>query len=201
MTMDKSIKIRHENQELIIAGTSNNKELQSRMNAIQWPQECASCGGPVQKHDSFIETESFGFTNSASVYVNGIPYCGACFAKAKRFRRIDSWRWIVTFLIAAPVVYLLFSGGEGSRYSLWMLCRSSAIFMLISYGLAWLIVTLPARHFMKGNILTPVKGKLFEEVGPDGSKVVSLALSIPNQVFAAKFFDLNNQAHRETPSG
>jgi hypothetical protein len=128
------------------------------------------------------------------------PTVGVCFAKAKRFRKIDSWRWIVTFLIAAPVVYLLFSGWEGSGYSLWILCRSSAIFMLISYGLAWLIVTLPARHFMKGNILDPVKGKLFEEVEPDGNKVVSLALSIPSQIFAAKFCDLNNQVPHETLS-
>ena len=195
MTIDSIVPIRHENQGFVVEGTENKGELKTRVNAVKWPQECATCGHPAQRFDDFQETESFGPFNAASVSVKGIPYCEDCFSKVKKSRNINTWQnfvWaLISIVLLVPVFLEWRNGGLPPGGSF----RMAAIGVItFSYGLSWLIVKLPARLFLKDKNtlrIMPVKGKLIEEELIGGIKVVSLTLSIPNPTYAAKFAQLN----------
>jgi len=192
--------IRREKKKFIVEGkpivgkpvrASIRSELQAKINALKWPQECANCGGPVQKTHSFIESYSNTNDGFGVAVTIKVPYCGVCFPKIKRSQNISSIQLIVTFLIGIPLSILLIKI-QGESDSPFIFCGLLfALSIAIGYGLSWLLVKLPAKIFMKDKIAEPVKGKLIGEVKAGDNKIVSLALSIPNEGYAAKFAELN----------
>lgn len=64
----------------------------------------------------------------------------------------------------------------------------------IGYGLAWLLVRLPARIILRNRMVEPIVAWLITEKKSGGREGISLVIAIPNKDFSGKFASLNGVA-------
>lgn len=213
MAVESSVSVRREKKGFIIPGipivgkpiaADIKTDLQGKADTIQWPQECANCGGLAQKIDMFTETTMLKGTGpvqaSVAVVFKGIPYCNVCYPKIKNAQNISFWQLVVTGLVGVGLsIYSVNYAGNnpisfdlGGGLSMESIPCGGLIILsfLVAYALSWLVVRLPAAILLKGKVAKPVKGSL-EDNDTGGSRSVNLVLSIPNEEYAAKFAQLN----------
>jgi hypothetical protein len=215
MDSNFTVQTRHEKKGIIVQGkpivgkpdpTDIKVDLQGRIDSLKWPQECAVCGGPVQKLDSFVETISINGTGAvkkaAAVSVKKVPYCDVCYPKIKNSKNIAMWQIIFTLLvgIGLSIFTVNYAGNNpitvdiGGGMSLQSIPCGALILIsfVIAYGLSWLLIRLPAEFLMKGKIAKPITGKL-QDTTAAGIRSINLVLTIPNNNYAAKFDQLNGR--------
>lgn len=186
-TMDTQVvrmpQIRRENKNFVI---------EENVDAVKWPQECANCGGPAEEIDSLRMSKEFKGIGKIKVEVKGIPYCRVCFPKIRAGKLLDQIHLAVTFLIGIPLGILLIALMMTSENVQFICCGLVfLVALLIGYGLAWLLVKLPAKILFGKKIAEPVGGRLIEEKKKDGKEGISVVLTIPREDFALKFAELN----------
>lgn len=172
-----------------------NYVVEENLDAIEWPQECAACNGPVEIKDAIHLKEKFKGFGEIKVELAGIPYCQTCFPKIGAGKQLDRTHLILSFVIGIPLGVLLIAMLLADQNTNFIWC--GAIFFiayLIGYGIAWLFVKLPARIFLKGRIIEPVSAWLITEQKADKKEGISVIIAIPNKSYAGKFAQLNGIA-------
>lgn len=170
-----------------------NLVVEENVDAVKWPRECANCGGPAEVSDTLRMNKNFKGVGQIKVEVKNIPYCRACFPKIRAGQRLDKVHMVVTFLIGIPLGLLMIALMMRDQSVQFIFCGLVFLMTLaVGYGLAWLIVKLPAKLLLGKRIAEPVNGRLIEEKKADGKEGVSVVLTIPREDFAVKFAELND---------
>jgi len=81
--------------------------VEEHLDAVSWPQECATCGGPVEQTDTLSLKSKFKNLGEISVSVAGIPYCQTCFHKIRWGKRLNQIVLIVAIAIAIAITLSL----------------------------------------------------------------------------------------------
>ena len=171
---------------------SKNFVVEENLNAVTWPQECASCGGSPEVKDTISLKENYKGFGTINVEVAGIPYCSTCFPRVRAGKRLNRLVWILSFVIGIPIAILLIAAAMTNKNTNFILCGVLlALGWAAGYGLAWLFVKLPARILFKKKIIEPVDAWLIKEEKKDKKEGISVVLSIPNQGYAGKFAVMN----------
>ena len=76
--------------------------VEDNVGAIQWPQECAACGKPVEVYDDNMD-KSTSFMNCYKVSPPKVPYCQTCFTKVKATKRLDTAVMFLGILFGLPL--------------------------------------------------------------------------------------------------
>lgn len=169
-----------------------NFVVEENIGAVRWPQECANCGGSAEVFDSLRMNKKFKGVGQIEIEVKNIPYCRTCFPKIRAGKRLDQVHLVVTFLIGIPLGILLIVMAMASKDVQFIFCGLVFLMALaVGYGIAWLLVKLPAKLLLGKRIAEPVDSWLIEEKKKDGKEGVSVVLSIPREDFAVKFAELN----------
>ncbi len=169
-----------------------NFVVEENVDAVKWPKECANCGGPAEVSDTLRMNKNFKGVGQIKVEVKNIPYCRTCLPKIRAGQRLDRTQMVVAFLIGIPLGILLIAMMARDRSVQFIFCGLVFLMTLaVGYGIAWLLVKLPAKLLLGKRIAEPVDGWLIEEKKADGKEGVSVVLTIPREDFALKFAELN----------
>lgn len=172
--LQKRPRVRQERKNFIV---------EQNIDAIQWPPECAVCGGRAEVTDTLKLEATFKNLGKVRIEVPGIPYCQGCFPKIRRGKLLDRVRYIVALVLGIPIGLLFVWMATKQPGATFVWCGLLlAMGLLIGYGLAWLIVKFPVKMLFRGYFVEPVDAWL---VG------TSVVISIPNRGYAAKFAQLN----------
>jgi uncharacterized protein (DUF983 family) len=175
-------KIRHEKNFIV----------EENIDALQWPPECAACGGPAEVRDKISLKERFKGFGEIKVEVDGIPYCLECQPKIRASRRMDKAVMAVALIIGIPVGLLVLVSMMQDRNVtfIYLPCIFIPV-LLLAYGLAWLLISFPIKSILRHRFVEPVSARLIEEQKSSGSKGISVVIEIPNKDYAEKFAQLN----------
>jgi len=166
--------------------------VEENVDTIQWPHECAVCGGPVEATDSLELKKTFKALGKIQVKVAGIPYCQVCLPKIHRGKMLDKVVYVVAFVLGIPIGLLLTTAVARQPGTTYVCCGLlMAVGLVIGYGLSWLIIKFPVRLLFKKYFASPVDAWLIEEKKSDGKNGMSVVISIPNKNYADKFAQLN----------
>jgi hypothetical protein len=169
-----------------------NFVVEENLGAVQWPEQCALCGGRVEHRDALSLKEKFKGLGQIHVEVAGIPYCAPCFRKISAGKRINQAVWVVTLVLGIPLGIILSLLAMRDQSVKFVFCGMVfAMALLIAYGLAWLLIKLPAKVLFGKRIAEPVGAWLITEKKRDGREGVSVVIAIPNKVYADAFAQLN----------
>ena len=169
-----------------------NFVVEENIGAIQWPQECAACGGPAEVTDSLNLERTFKGLGKIHVEVSSIPYCQTCLPKIRRGKLLDQVRHIVALALGIPIGLLLILTAARQPGTTFIWCSLLLLIgIAIGYGLAWLIVKFPVKMLFRRRFAEPVDAWLIEEKKSDGKEGVSVVITIPNKDYAARFGQLN----------
>jgi len=171
-----------------------NFVVEENIDALRWPEECANCGGPAQEIDTLRMNKIFKGVGEIEVK-GGIPYCRVCFPKIRAGKRLDRVHFVVSLLIGIPLGIILVAEmialEADVQDPIIFLGVAFILALAVGYGIAWLVVKLPAKLLLGQLIAEPVHGRLIEEKKADGKRGVSVVFTIPREDFAVKFAELN----------
>lgn len=172
---------------------NKNLIVEEGLEVLAWPQECATCGGAVERTDALALKSKFKNLGEISITVAGIPYCQTCYRKISAGKRLNQIVLIVAIVIAIPIALFMILAALRDQNVTFVWC--GLIFFLaflLGYGLAWLLIKLPVKTFLRKLITEPVDAWLISEKKRDGKEGISVVISIPNKHYADKFFALNS---------
>lgn len=171
---------------------AKNFIVEENLASVSWPQECAVCGNPPAIKDAISLKETFKGFGEVKVEVAGIPYCSECFPRIRAGKRLNKLVWALSFVIGIPIGILLILAAMTNKNTTFILCGILlALGWLVGYGLAWLLVKLPAKIFLKKKIIEPVDSWLIKEEKKDKKEGISVVIAIPNKLYANKFAAVN----------
>jgi hypothetical protein len=171
---------------------SKNFIVEEHLDAVQWPQECAACGGPPEINDAIELSEDFKGFGKVKVDVTGIPYCQGCFPRIRSGKRLNTWVYVLSFVLGIPLAILFILSAMTNQSTTFVMCGFLILVgWAIGYGLAWLLVKLPAKIFFRKKFIEPVGAWMIKEQKKDKKEGISVVLSIPNKDYKAKFAALN----------
>jgi hypothetical protein len=181
-------------RKAIVHRVKGNFVVESNIGDVQWPQQCAVCGGPVETTDRLHLHGTFKALGRIDVDVDGIPYCRECFPKVHRGKLLERVRTVLAFVLGIPLgLYLIVLSmqqqSSGSRF-VWI-GMIMVLALAAGFGLSWLIVDFPIRALFKGRFARPVDAWLIQEKKTDNREGMSIVISIPNKDYAAAFAGLN----------
>jgi len=167
--------------------------VEENLDAVQWPQECSWCGGPVEHLETLRLKEKFKSVGQIQAEVAGIPYCLRCAGRARWTGRLNTVVVIIAFVIGIPLAVFaigqVLTGRSNTNIISWG--WAFVVCIAIGYGIAWLVVKLPFKLVLGKRLVESVGAGLFEEKKSDGRKGVSAAISIPRKAYADKFAQVN----------
>lgn len=170
--------------------------VESNVDALQWPTECAACGKPGQVYDD-NEDKSTSFMNCFKVSPPKVPYCQTCFTKVKATKKLDSVVYLLGGLFGIPVGLLL-------AYSFYITLEKITKTEIMCLGLIGAIGLVAGMSITRFLIRGPVKSifkkrytdyVLFDNkyvTKPDNNSVWVLEIVIPNKNYFANFAILNS---------
>ncbi len=198
--MDTSI----ERKPKIRRGKKKKFIVEANVDAIQWPQECAACGKPVEKYDD-NEGESASFMHKYKVIPPKVPYCQTCYSKVKATKRLDTAVLFLGFIFGIPLGILL-------AYSFFLTLEKISKTDIMCLGLIGALGFVAGIKIIKFLIRGPVKS-IFKNrytgyvefdhnyvTISDNNSVWYLEIMIPNKLYATKFGTLNS-VEAETEKG
>ena len=166
--------------------------VEENLSAVKWPHECASCGGPVEIEDTIELSEEFKGFGKVNVVVPGIPYCKSCYPLIGKGKSLKTWVYVISLVLGIPIgILLIISALVDKSTSFIMLGFMLLLGWAIGYGLAWLLIKLPAKLFFKKKFIEPVDAWLLKEQKKDKKEGISVVISIPNKAYKAKFATMN----------
>ena len=176
----------------------NNFFVEQNVESIQWPQECCTCGGPPEHTEDLRLKKKFKNYGEIKVQVKGIPYCQVCAGRSRITKTINAIVRVLAFVIGIPLgIFLIVLSAQNSSSSN-RIIFIGLIFLIsigIGYGLAWLLVKLPAKIILRKRMVEPVDAWMIEDdEKSDGKKGLSVVIAIPNKTYADKFAALNGVA-------
>jgi len=186
--LEKVAKVRWQKKNLVI---------EENVDLIKWPQECANgCGQPVvgtANNDTFTMSKDFKGIGKVNVVIKDIPYCQDCFPRIKTGKTVNSIRLVVGIIIGIGLGAIMIIQQMQDSSVQFVFCSFILIIsVLIGYGIAWLLVKLPAKLILGKHFAEPISASIIEEKKADGKQGMSILLSIPHKDYAAKFGALNN---------
>ena len=177
-----------------IRRAKKNFVIEENVDKIKWPQECANgCGQPVgMTNDKLEMSKDFKGLGKVNVVIKDIPYCQECYPRIKTGKTVNTIRLVVGIIVGILLGVLLIIQQFQDQSSQFILCGFiMLISIFIGYGIAWLLVKLPAKLILGKHFAEPIGGNLIEEKKADGKMGMSVVLTIPNKDYAAKFSALN----------
>jgi hypothetical protein len=178
-----------------IRSAKKNFVIEENVDRIKWPQECANGCGQTSgfTNDTLKMSKDFKGLGKVNVVINDIPYCQECYPRIKTGKTVNTIRLVVGVIVGILLGVVLIIQQFQDQSTQFILC---GFIMLISiflgYGIAWLLVKLPAKLILGKHFAEPIDGNLIEEKKADGKMGMSVVLTIPNKDYAAKFAALNN---------
>jgi hypothetical protein len=170
--------------------------VEENVDAIQWPQECAVCGKPVENYDDneFISNK---FKNLTGAIIPKVPYCHTCYSKVKATRRLDMSINILAFVIGIPLgIFLAYDYGKTEPLlskTTWV-CMGIVFIIVLFFmiKLLQLLIRLPIKFIFKNRYTDCVEfdDKLREQIDKRPGRI--LVITIPNKLYADKFAILNS---------
>ena len=167
--------------------------IEDNLDAIQWPEECSSCGGVAEHHETLKLKEKFKDQGQVQVEVGGIPYCKKCIRRARWTNRLNNL--VITVALIIGIALTLFTklqefAGRSSGTSVpWWL--TFLVCIAIGYGISWLIFKMPFKLLLRKRLVEPITAWLMEDLKSDGQQGISVAISIPQKSYAEKFAQMN----------
>jgi hypothetical protein len=167
--------------------------VEDHIDALRWPQQCSNCGGPVEHTDSLEMSQKYKNYGRITVKVSGIPYCSSCMAKGRTTSRLNTIVLIAAFVIGIPLFALFgiqwLTSAQGGQFCAIGFALLGCI--AIGYGIAWLLIKLPAKIILRKRLIKPIKAMLVERKKSDGKQGICVSLEIPNREYADRFAQLN----------
>ena len=171
----------------------NNFIVEQNLECIQWPQECCACGGPPEHTEDVRLKKKFKNYGEIKVQVNSIPYCQVCADRSRITKTVDAIVRVLAFVFGIPLgLFLIVLSARNSSTQIIFLGLIFLLAIAIGYGIAWLLVKLPAKIILRKRMVEPVDAWLIEDdEKSDGKKGLSVVIAIPNKTYADKFAALN----------
>lgn len=181
-------------RKALVHRAKGNFVVEENIGNVQWPQQCAVCGGPAETTDCLHLHSTFKALGKIDVDVDGIPYCRECFPKVHRGKVLERVRTALAFVLGIPLgLYLIVLSmqqrSSGSKF-VWI-GMIMVLALAAGFGLSWLIVDFPIRRLFRRQFAKPVDAWLIEENKSDNREGISVVISIPNEDYAAAFAGLN----------
>ena len=181
-------------RKAVVHRVKANFVVESNIGDVQWPQQCAACGGPAETTDDLRLHGTFKGLGRIDVDVHGIPYCRQCLPNVRRGKALERIRTAVAFVLGVPLgLYLIILSMQqqtsGSRF-VWV-GMIMVLALAAGFGLSWLLVDVPVRALFKRKFVKPVDAWLVQEKKADDREGISVVISIPNKDYAALFASLN----------
>ncbi len=172
---------------------AKNFIVEQHLDAVRWPQTCCSCGQPAEVYDNLQLKEKFKNYGEIRVQVTGIPYCQQCAKRSRTGKLVNRAVYVAAFIIGIPLAVLLILAASRSSSTRFIFCGLIIVLsLLVGYGLAWLLIKLPVKLILRKRLVEPVDAWIIEDdAKSDGTKGVSVVISIPNKRYAASFAELN----------
>jgi len=180
----------------ISRGKKNKFVVEENVDAIQWPQECAACGKPVEKYDENLD-EIGSFMNNFKAIPPKVPYCQACYSKVKNTKKLDTAVLFLGFIFGSPLGILF-------AYSVYITAEKITKTEIMCMGIMGVLGLLAGIYIVRFIIRGPVKlifnNRYVDYVAFDyvdvkiseNNSVSNLKITIPNKQYAAKFAALNS---------
>jgi hypothetical protein len=170
--------------------------VEANVDAIQWPQECAVCGKPVEIYDD-NEDKSTTFMNCYKVTPPKVPYCQTCYKKVKTTKRLDGAIYLWSGLFSIPLGLLLaysfyLTLEKITKTELLCLGLISAIGFVAGMSIIKFLIRGPIKAIFKNRYTNYVQFYDINERISDTLSVWNLEINIPNKLYAAKFAALNS---------
>jgi hypothetical protein len=188
MSMERKPKIRRGKKKKFI--------VEANVDAIQWPQECAACGKPVEIYDD-NEDASGSFMNMYKVIPPKVPYCQTCYARVKATKRLDTAVLFLGVIFGIPLGILLaysffLTLEKISKTDIMCLGLIGAIGFVVGVNIIKFLIRGPIKSIFKNRFTGYVEFDHNSVKISDNNSVWNLEIMIPNKIYATKFATLNS---------
>jgi len=170
--------------------------VEENVGAIQWPQECAACGKPVEVYDE-NEDKSASFMNCYNVTPPKVPYCLTCYTKVKATKRLDTAVLFLGVIFGLPLgiflAFMLYKAYEKLTKELIFCMGSIAVLgFLVGVKLIKFLIRGPFKAIFKNRYTGYVEFDDQNKKISDNNSVWFLEILIPSKLYADKFATLNS---------
>ena len=170
--------------------------VEENVGAIQWPQECAACGKPVEVYDD-NKDKSISFMNCYKVAPPKVPYCQTCFKKVNATKRLDTAVLFLGVIVGLPLgvflAIMLFKYYERiTKESVFCMGSMAVVGFYVGIKLVKFIIRGPIKSIFKNRYTGYVEFEDQNKKISDNNSVWFLEIFIPNKLYSDKFAILNS---------
>lgn len=180
----------------ISRGKKNKFVVEENVGAIQWPQECAACGKPVEIYDENPD-EIGSFMNNFKVIPPKVPYCQACYSKVKNTKKLDTAVLFLGFIFGIPLGILFAYSGyimaeKITKTEIMCMGIMGVLGLLAGIYIVRFIIRGPVKAIFRNRYIEYVEFDNKNERLSDKLSVWFLEIKIPNKTYSEKFVILNS---------
>jgi len=170
--------------------------VESNIEAIQWPTECAVCGKPGEVYDE-NDDQITRFMNCYKTTPPKVPYCKTCLTKVKATKKMDSTIYLLGGLFGIPfgglLAYSFFLTLEKiTKTEIMCLGLVGAFGLVAGISIIRFLVRGPVKLIFRNRYTDYVQFDHKNEKLSDTNSVWFLEILIPNKTYAANFALLNS---------